>query len=203
MPMTYFLGDSTRASMKVINFTIPSIALWLTALGLEVDAQYLMLVGGSSIAGSLMLGYFKPEKTFFAQLNQMIMATIGGLILGSAFVEWRQYQNPAYISLSYCICSMLVLIFLRTIVRLFEANAGKFTTTLIQRIFNVKLDEVDTEFHKTKGGGRRRVNRLDNDIRVEKKDHLPPTVIIGPSAKPDEIRVIEQTEVETKKEGEL
>lgn len=177
--------------MQILNFLLPMVSLLLTVVGLETDLQYIALAGGSAVAGSLLLGYFRPEKTLGSQVNKMAMATIGGLIAGSAFIQWRQIDTPAYISLAFCTCSMLVLIFVRTFVSLTEANAGTLTTTLIQRIFNVKLSKDNADDDE-------RPRRRRSEVLVSQKPHEAPTVIIGETAKPDEIRVIEQTIVEKK-----
>lgn len=179
--------------MQILNFILPAISLLLTVVGLETDLQYIALAGGSAIAGSLLLGYFRPEKTLGSQVNKMAMATIGGLIAGSAFIQWRQIDTPAYISLAFCVSAMLVLIFVRTFVSLTEANAGTLTTTLIQRIFNVKLSKDNNDDEDSRP---RRKPR--SDVLVSQKPHEAPTVVISETAKPDEIRVIEQTVVEKK-----
>ncbi len=203
---TQFYNEHTTHIMKIVlNIFLPAISFVMTTAGLEVNWLHIVLAAGSSVAGSLLLGYFRPEKTLGSQLNKMAMATIGGLIVGSAIVQYKDLTNNAYISLAYFTASIVVLIFVRTFVGLFEANAGSLTTTLIQRVFNVKLDkgrdENGNEIHRTKGGTRRRTVHKDGDIHISQQANCPPTVEIGPGAKPDEIKVIEQTVVENKKEG--
>lgn len=206
---TRFIGDHTPdLVMKMFNLLLAAISFGLAALGLEIDVQYVALVIGSTVAGSLLLGFYRPEKTFVERMKKIAMASLAGLIFGSAIIAWREITTPAFVSLTYCMTSMLVLIFLRTLVGLTETNAGTLTTTLIQRIFNVKLDRrgncPDDEIHTTKGGTRSRRRRpriAANDIHISKNPNAPPTVVIGDSAKPDEVKIIEQTVVETKKDG--
>src|SRR3954468_9270165 len=114
MPMR-MLTDNSTLPMKILNFTLPTATFWLTAVGLAIDWQYVALVIGSTLAGSLLLGFYRPEKTFAARLYKIAMSVVAGLVFGSGFVAWRQLEHPANIAMAYCITSMLALIFLRTI----------------------------------------------------------------------------------------
>lgn len=198
------IGDHTPdLLMKLFNLLLAAISFGLAALGLEIDVQYVALVIGSTIAGSLLLGFYRPERTFVERLKKIAMASLAGLIFGSAIVSWRMIEMPAFISLTYCMTSMLVLIFLRTLVGLTETNAGTLTTTLIQRIFNVKLNrkgDCDDEIHTTKGGTRRTRRRPRQGIHISQSPDKKPVVVIDETAKPDEVRVIEETVVDTKKD---
>lgn len=182
--------------MKVLNLSLMAISFSTIQVGLGIDVGYWLVAAGSSIAGSLLLGYFRPERTFWGQINKVLLATIGGVIFGSAFVHWRQIEAPPYLAVSFCCSSMAVLIFIRTWISMFEANAGRFTTTLIQRIFNIRLEDDDgkTIVHRPRG------KRKSSHIHVETTAEGPPKVLIGEQAVPDEIKIIEQTVIEQKKE---
>lgn len=182
---THIYGEPLPMAMKLLNFMLPAISGLLTSVGLGIDWHYTALACGSAMAGSLLFNYFRREKTFGAQAYKMAMAAVGGLILGSYVVHWRGYTAPAEVSAVYCLSAMVVLIFLRTVVSLFEEHSRKITITLVQRIFNIKLDE------KTKRPRRR-------GVHVSTAPNCPPEVVIEPTAEPDEIRVVEQTVVEQK-----
>lgn len=192
--------------MKLLNLTLPAVSFVLTAVGLEIDWQYIALVAGSAFAGSLVLGYLRREKTVGQQISKIFMATIVGLIFGAALVEYRGITSPAYVGVAYFASSLLALILIRTLVSLFEANAGSLTVTLVQRIFNVKLDkngDEDRGSYPPRTARRRQAGKPVNDIHISHSPdpNAPPVVVIGENAKPDEIRVIEQTVVDAKKDG--
>src|SRR3954468_11231193 len=115
MPMR-MLTDNSTLPMKILNFTLPTATFWLTAVGLAIDWQYVALVVGSTFAGSLLLGFYRPEKTFAARVYKIAMSVVAGLVFGSVMVEYWHLENHAFISGTYCSVSMLALIFLRTIV---------------------------------------------------------------------------------------
>jgi hypothetical protein len=198
MPHNIIGQHSAQIMKMILNIILPAMSFVLTTAGLAIDWHYVALAAGSAVAGSLLLGYFRPEKTLGSQVNKMAMATIGGLIVGSAVVQYKGLISPSYVSLAYFVSAIGVLIVVRTFVGLFEANAGSLTTTLVQRIFNVKLERNENgEIHRTKGG-RARHNR--KDIRIENNPTGQPSIVIDSDAKPDEVRVIEQTIVDQKKE---
>lgn len=192
-----FFDSDGSLIVKMLTYLLPICSFVLTSIGLQIDWQYVALAGGGSLAGSVILSYFRREKTKNEQLYKIVVSAIGGLIVGSAIVTYRELVQPSYIALTFFICSMLVLIILRVFIKLTETNAATFTTTLIQRIFNVKLEKSDGEtiVHRPKGNGGKR--RSEN-IQVQEHDDGPPTVVIGDKAKPDEVKVIEQTVIETK-----
>lgn len=127
--------------MKALFVVLSLSSFVLTGLGLQIDLQYIALAVGSSVAGSLMLAYIRPERTFWRQLVKGCMATIVGLIFGAAIIEYYAIEVPEYIGLVYFVASLLALIAIRALVGLFEQNATSFTAALIQRILNVPVEE--------------------------------------------------------------
>ncbi len=134
------LEHSSPPFMKALYLILSLSSFVLTYFGLAIDWQYVALCVGSSIAGSLVFGYVRPELTFWRQAVKGCMATIVGLIFGSAVIEWQGIEKPEYIGLAYFSASLLALILIRTLVGLFETNAGSLTVTLIQRVFNIRLE---------------------------------------------------------------
>lgn len=181
-----------QGPMKVMYFLPPLASFWLTAFGLEIAWHYVALVVGSAIAGALVLGYYRPEKTFFRSVYKTVIASMAGMIFGSVVVAWRTMEHPAYVAATYCVCSMVVLFLLKSVIGYGERNAEGLTRTIFERIFNVEkkdLDAVKRQKRTARRGG----------VHVS---HAPDTtVVIDKSAVPDEVRVIEQTVVETKKDG--
>lgn len=189
--------------VKAFNLFLAAISFGLTALGLEIDVKYVALVIGSTFAGSLLLGFFRPEKSFGDRMRKIGMAQVAGLIFGSVIVEWRGMVSPSYIAGTYCTTAMVALIFLRSLVGLTESNAGNLTTTLIQRIFNVKLSRKgdDPDIHRTKGGTRRRTQQAAGGVHISQSpDGGKPTVKIDAGARPDEVRIVEETVIENQSE---
>lgn len=196
MSTAQLVGETTSSlGMKVLYLLVSVISFFLTAVGLEVDWQYVALAAGASVAGSLVLGYLRREKTLWQQIGKTLIATITGIIVGGAVIEYRGYSSRAYIGLAYFASSLLALILIRTLVSLFETNADSLTVTLIQRVFNVKLDRRGDDGEQLVHKPRRRSR---GDVHVTQAAGEKPAVVIDDNAKPDEVRVIEQTVVDKK-----
>ena len=191
---THFINQGGDVFSKMFNFIVPAISFALTTVGLGIDWHYVALAVGGSVSGSVILSYFRREKSRYEQVYKMLTSSIGGLIVGSAFIRYREMTEPAYIALAFFICSMLVLIILRTFISLTETNAATFTTTLIQRVFNIKLDG---ERPKTR---RQRVDRENADRQLHMSDLQTERLVIPDHAKPDEVKIIEQTIIKNKGE---
>jgi hypothetical protein len=180
--------------IQMFNFALPALSFALTSFGLGIDWHYVALAVGGSVSGSVLLSYFRREKSRYEQLYKMVTSAIGGLIVGSAFIRYREMVEPSYIALAYFICSMLVLIILRTFLSLTEKNAATFTTTLIQRVFNIKLDgeKPKTPRHQRRNADHRESIHISDLAETGK-------LVIPDTAKPDEVKIIEQTVIENAK----
>jgi hypothetical protein len=190
-----FLGDASPTAMKILNYILPTVSLWLTAVGLDVNAAYIALALAASGAGSLFLSYYRPEKTFGRMVSKMLLSTLAGLIFGTAIVQWRQVETYSFAAVVYCLVSLLALMFLKSVVGVGEQNADSITKTVLQRIFQIPLrGALDSDTAKTNLSTRKGVS-------ITKVDDEQPVVTIHKSAKPDLVQVIESTEV-TKKTQE-
>jgi hypothetical protein len=195
MPLTAtqnILQNEGYPFVKMINFILPAITFALTSIGLQIDWHYIALAVGGSFSGSVLLGYFRREKSKYEQIYKVVTSAIGGLIVGSALVTYRRMEEPAYIALAFFICSMLVLIILRTFLSLTETNAATLTTTLIQRVFNIKLDSASEKAPARSRGGRKA------QTHSEVLEHLDAPQSIIERREPDEIKIIEQKVIANK-----
>lgn len=194
---TRFLGDTNPIAMKILNFLLPAFSFMLTTYGLEIDWQYVALAVGSSVAGSLLLGFYRPERTLGRMVYKMLLSAVAGLIFGSAAVAWWKFETFAYVGVAYCVSALMALFFLKSLVGFGQANSDSLTRTVLQRIFNVPIPPA-----KDCPDGEKTVRRKkDRGVHVAHSDGKP-VVVIDAGAKPDEVRVIEQTVVDTQKEGE-
>lgn len=198
MPYQHTFGEPLSLPIMIVNSTLPLITLALTTVGLGIDWQYVALALGSSLAGSLLFGYVRREGTIGRQIYKVAMSTIAGVIFGSALVAWRGYQEPAMVSLAYCVAAMLVLIFLRTVVSTFEENAEAITKIFIQKIFTFKVPDEKPG----RGNVARRKNRRTkaDGIHLTRDPGGKPTVTIDEGTQPDEVRIVEETVIEKTKE---
>lgn len=133
--------EQHESLMKSAYLLLCAASFALTSIGLEVDWVFISLAIGGSLAGSMLLGYFRREKSLFEQGYKILAASVAGLIVGSVIVRYRSMEDPAYIAAVYSASGCLVLFFIRTIVGLAESNAGSITTTLIERVFNIELQK--------------------------------------------------------------
>src|SRR6478735_5689451 len=188
MPDRFTQADPSPIAMKLLNFILPSISFALTSFGLDVDLPYVCLAIGSTAAGSMLLNFYRPEKTIGRTVYKSIMAAVAGVVFGSALIAWRQVEAPPYVAMYYCLASMLSLMFLKSVVTFGEANSDSLIRTVIQRVFDipVKGDCPDQHIARNKG------------VTIENAAAEKPVVVIDPNAKPDSVRVIEETVVDTK-----
>jgi len=134
----------TQASvMKSFYLLLCATSFALTSVGLEIDWHYIFLAVGGSLGGSMLLAYFRREKSWFEATYKVGMAAVAGLIVGSVIVKYRGMIDAEYIAAVYAASAMLMLFFARTIVGFAESNAGKITTTIFQRVFNINLEDRD------------------------------------------------------------
>jgi len=178
--------------MKLLNFILPSISFALTSFGLEIDLPYICLAIGSTAAGSMLLNFYRPEKTLGRTVYKSIMAAVAGVVFGSALIAWRQVEAPPYVAMYYCLASMLSLMFLKSVVTFGEANSDSLIRTVIQRVFDIPVKDACPDEHIARKKG----------VTIENAAAEKPVVVIDANARPDSVRVIEETVVDTK-EGKL
>jgi len=151
IPHSRILAEhATPPFMKALYLVLSTSSFVLTSIGLAVDWQYIALAVGTSVCGSLVLAYIRPEKTFWRQVVKGLMATIVGLVFGSAIIENRGIETPEYVGLTYFLTSLLALIIIRALVALTEAKAGSVVVTIVQRILNVNLESADDDLERRK-----------------------------------------------------
>lgn len=189
--------ESSGLIMKTLTLFFASVSFVLTSLGLEIDLRYAALAIGGSFGGSVVLAYYRPERSWFEQTRKVVVSTTTALIVGSVVVKYRGMADAEYIAFTYFVCGTLALIFIRAVISLTESNAATFTTTLVQRVFNIKLDKEKHEDSSHRAAGHHRTRERPRHINLAdlEKDGKPIT-----DSQPDEIRVIEQRVIDTKNE---
>lgn len=187
--------EQNAGLMKTLYLTLCAISFAFTTVGLEIDWHYVMLAVGGSFAGSLVLTYFRREKTLFEKLYKVFVAAVAGLIVGSVIVKYRGMVEQEYIAAVFAVCSCLALFFIRTAVGLAESNAGKITTTIIQRVFNIDLSESAAPAEKPSRSHRQKNRSPIMPPSVVPEDTVPPNP-------PQTVQVVETTIIK-EKEGQL
>src|SRR5688500_3050093 len=81
-------------SIKMFNFALPAISFALMPFGLGSDWHYAAPAAGGPVAGSVILSDFRREKSRYEQLYKMVTSAIGRLIVGSAFIRYREIAEP-------------------------------------------------------------------------------------------------------------
>lgn len=185
--------EQNAGPMKTLYLLLCAISFSFTTVGLEIDWHYVMLAVGGSFAGSLVLTYFRREKTLFEKLYKVFVAAVAGLIIGSVIVKYRGMTEQEYIAAVFATCSCLALFFIRTVVGLAESNAGKITTTIIQRVFNIDLGESAVSAEKPSSDPRRQKRRSSMPSVVPEDDGEDAGEISG-SAQIIETKIIEEKE---------
>lgn len=127
-----------------------------TSMLVDADLDSLMIAVGGSVAGAVMLAYFRRDSTKFEQFFKVIASAIGGLVLGTVLqkyfnIEAREYRLGLFFG-----SSMLAVVVLGSLLSLTENNVSDMLKGVLQRVFNLQLKEERT---------RKRVEKLEENQR--------------------------------------
>lgn len=132
-----------------------------TSVLIDVEWRSLAIAIGGSLAGAVMLGYFRRDARKFEQFFKVFASAIGGLILGTVLQTYFNIQNESYLLGLFSSSSLVSLVVFRSILNMTENNVADMLRNIVQRLTGLQTKEEKT---------RRRVERIEQ--KINKDDSL-------------------------------
>lgn len=132
-----------------------------TSVLIDAEWRSLFIAVGGSVAGAVMLGYFRRDNRKLEQLFKVIASAIGGLVLGTVLQKYLNIEAEEYRLGLFFVSSMLALVVLRSLLSLTENNVADMLRNIVQRLTGLQTKEEKT---------RRRVERIEQ--KINKDDSL-------------------------------
>lgn len=145
--------------MKAFDLAILTATFIFNTLVLGLDWQYVAIAAGGSFSGAIILAYFRRDDRKGEQVFKTLCAAIAGIVTGAAIEEWFDPMNPKAILGLFFMSGLLSLAMLRALLNLTEKNAAEISRSMLQRIFNLKLDDE-----------RRRKRRRELEVKENKNE---------------------------------
>ena len=152
--------DTTPLS-RFFEATLLFATFLYTSILIDAEWRSLMIAVGGSVAGAVMLGYFRRDARKFEQFFKVFASAIGGLILGTVLQTYFNIEQESYRLGLFSACSFISLVVLRSLLTMTENNVADALRNIVQRLTGLQTKEERT---------RRRVEKLEN--KVDNDDSL-------------------------------
>lgn len=132
--------DTTPLS-SLFEASLLFATLLYTSAIVDADFRSLIIAIGGSLAGAIMLGYFRRDSRKFEQIFKIIASAIGGLVLGTVLQTYFNIENESYrlgLFFGSSLCSLAVL---RGVLNATERNATEVFKSLAQRALNLQTKD--------------------------------------------------------------
>lgn len=110
---------------------------------LNPDLKNILTVLGSSLAGAIVLAYFRRDRDYKEIFFKTACAAICGLVTGSTLIKYQEIAATEYAIAVYFLSGLLSLFFIRGLLFVTEQNASNFIVTIAQRFFKGGIVETD------------------------------------------------------------
>ena len=125
------------SEMKLIFDVILMAGLYLGGVFvLNTQIEYIITIMGASLAGAVVLAYFRRDRVHREIFFKAACAAMCGLVSGAVFSRYYQVESIEYIVAIYFFASLLSLFFIKGLLSVTEQNASGLIVTVIQRILN-------------------------------------------------------------------
>jgi uncharacterized membrane protein YfcA len=138
---------------------------------LNTDALYVVTIAGSSIAGSVVLAYYRRDRDYKEIFFKSACASICGLVVGAVITRWKEIDFIEYTIAIYFFASLLSLFFIKGLLAFAEQNASGMIVTIWQRVIGIQGDRG--AFPRVIPDGSSQV--IKTEILVQKDGHTVDT----------------------------
>lgn len=148
------LETQTRmvSDMKFVGDALILTLLWLGGvIALNTDIVYIATIAGASLAGSIVLAYFRRDRDHKEIFFKSACASMCGLVAGAVITRRWEVVAVEYTIAVYFFTSLLSLFFIKGLLAFTEQNASGLVISILQKIVNSKtggslsLNQHDTE----------------------------------------------------------
>ncbi len=109
---------------------------------LNPGLEFIVTVLGASLAGAVVLAYFRRDRNHREIFFKTVCAAICGLVSGSILTRYYAVEPIEYVVAIYFFAGLLSLFFIKGLLSVTEQNASGLIVTVIQRILNTQNGTV-------------------------------------------------------------
>lgn len=138
MHFLFMLTERVLSGMKFLFDMILMTALYFGGIvALNIEWRYVLTVAGASIAGAMVLAYFRRDRHTKEMFYRSASAAICGLVSGAGLAKWFAIHAIEYTLVLYFFSALLSLFFIRALVTITEDNAGNAVILILQKILRM------------------------------------------------------------------
>lgn len=129
-----FIPPRVIDEMKLIFDALMLSALYVGGvLTLNDDVTYILTITGASVAGSVVLAYFRRDLNHREVFFKAACSSLCGLVAGAVITKRYEIKDVEYIVAIYFFGSLLSLFFIKGLLSFAESNASNVIITILQR----------------------------------------------------------------------
>ncbi len=102
-------------------------------LTLGTDWQYVLAISSASVAGSIVLAYFRRDRDYKEIFFKSACASILGLVVGAVSTKYYNIEATEYVIGVYFFASLLSIFFIKGLLSFVENNATQMVITVFQK----------------------------------------------------------------------
>jgi hypothetical protein len=127
-------GDKMFSQLKLILDVTAFVVIYLGGVAaFNIDTVNALTIVGASVAGALVLVYFRRDRDYKEIFFKAGCASISGVVFGSVISKYYALESSEYIFATYFFASMLSVFFLKGLLAVTEQNATGVIISILQR----------------------------------------------------------------------
>lgn len=127
---------------RIVEFSFLAAVFLLNALVLDARYENILLAVSGSLAGALMLTYYRREKIKAEMAFKVLASAMGGIVFGSVAQAYFEITHPSYLLGLFFISSILSIALIKAVLNFTDQNASEFIKTVVHRMFGFEVKSV-------------------------------------------------------------